>query len=447
MPLYLTTVSMTAQPHPRPRVVILGGGFGGIYAARKLARAKVDVVVVDRTNHFVFQPLLYQVATAVLAPSDITVPIRWRLRAQRRNTAVALAEVTHIDVEQRTVTLDRPPRQLSYDYLIVATGARHAYFGHDAWERESPGLKSLADAEEIRRRFLLAFERAEWAESAEERQAEMTLVVVGGGPTGVELAGMIPPASRHTFRREFHNLDSRKARVIVLEGGQRLLPSFPESLSAAAKRQLEELGVEVRLGALVTSVDARGVDVRVSAKGAPTRIERIESRTVFWAAGNAASPLGSQLGVPVDRAGRVAVDPDLSVPGRREVFVVGDLAAIKEDGREVPAVAPAAMQQGRCAASNILHDLKGKPRQRFHYLNKGELATIGRHKAVASFGHGKIRVSGYIAWWTWLLVHIMYLAGFRNRAIVLLQWGFSYFTYQRGARIIPPGQQTVDGRR
>ena len=436
---------MTAQPHPRPRVVILGGGFGGIYAARKLARAPVDVVVVDRTNHFVFQPLLYQVATAVLAPSDITVPIRWRLRAQRRNTAVALAEVTHIDVEQRTVTLDRPPRQLSYDYLIVATGARHAYFGHDAWERESPGLKSLADAEEIRRRFLLAFERAEWAESAEERQAEMTLVVVGGGPTGVELAGMIPPASQHTFTREFHNLDSRKARVIVLEGGQRILPAFPESLSAAAKRQLEELGVEVRLGALVTGIDARGVDVRVSAKGAPTRIERIESRTVFWAAGNAASPLGSQLGVPVDRAGRVAVDPDLSVPGRREVFVIGDLAAIKEDGREIPAVAPAAMQQGRCAAKNILHDLKGKPRQRFHYLNKGELATIGRHKAVASFGHGKIRVSGYIAWWTWLLVHIMYLAGFRNRAIVLLQWGFSYFTYQRGARIIPP--DTAGGRR
>jgi NADH dehydrogenase len=427
---------MTAQPHPRPRVVILGGGFGGIYAARKLARAPVDVVVVDRTNHFVFQPLLYQVATAVLAPSDITVPIRWRLRAQRRNTAVALAEVTHIDVEQRTVTLDRPPRQLSYDYLIVATGARHAYFGHDAWEQESPGLKSLADAEEIRRRFLLAFERAEWAESAEERQAEMTLVVVGGGPTGVELAGMIPPASQHTFTREFHNLDSRKARVIVLEGGQRILPAFPESLSAAAKRQLEELGVEVRLGALVTGIDARGVDVRVSAKGAPTRIERIESRTVFWAAGNAASPLGSQLGVPVDRAGRVAVDPDLSVPGRREVFVIGDLAAIKEDGREIPAVAPAAMQQGRCAAKNILHDLKGKPRQRFHYLNKGELATIGRHKAVASFGHGKIRVSGYIAWWTWLLVHIMYLAGFRNRASVLLQWGFSYFTYQRGARLI-----------
>ena len=436
---------MTAQPHPRPRVVILGGGFGGIYAARKLARAPVDVVVVDRTNHFVFQPLLYQVATAVLAPSDITVPIRWRLRAQRRNTAVALAEVTHIDVEQRTVTLDRPPRQLSYDYLIVATGARHAYFGHDAWEQESPGLKSLADAEEIRRRFLLAFERAEWAESAEERQAEMTLVVVGGGPTGVELAGMIPPASQHTFTREFHNLDSRKARVIVLEGGQRILPAFPESLSAAAKRQLEELGVEVRLGALVTGIDARGVDVRVSAKGAPTRIERIESRTVFWAAGNAASPLGSQLGVAVDRAGRVAVDPDLSVPGRREVFVIGDLAAIKEDGREIPAVAPAAMQQGRCAAKNILHDLKGKPRQRFHYLNKGELATIGRHKAVASFGHGKIRVSGYIAWWTWLLVHIMYLAGFRNRAIVLLQWGFSYFTYQRGARIIPP--DTAGGRR
>jgi NADH dehydrogenase len=347
-----------------------------------------------------------------------------------------LAEVTHVDVERRVVTLDRPPRQLSYDYLIVATGARHAYFGHDEWEQQSPGLKSLADAEEIRRRFLLAFERAEWAESAEERQAQMTLVVIGGGPTGVELAGMIPPASHHTFRREFHNLDSRDARIILLEGGPRLLPTFPESLSAAAKRQLEDLGVEVRLGALVTGVDARGVDVRVSTKGAPTRVERIESRTVLWAAGNAASPLGADLGVPVDRAGRVAVDPDLSVPGHREVFVIGDLAAVTEDGRAIPAVAPAAMQQGACAARNILHDLKGTPRRPFHYLNKGELATIGRHKAIASFGHGKLRVSGYIAWWTWLLVHIMYLAGFRNRAIVLLQWGFSYFTYQRGARLI-----------
>ena len=416
--------------------MILGGGFGGIYAARKLARAPVDVIVVDRSNHFVFQPLLYQVATALLAPTDIAVPIRWRLRAQR-NTAVALAEVTKIDVENRTVTLDRPPRQLSYDYLIVATGARHAYFGHDDWERESPGLKTLADAEEIRRRFLLAFERAEWAESEEERQAEMTLVVVGGGPTGVELAGMIPSASQHTFKREFHNLDSSKARIILLEGGQRLLPTFPESLSAAAKRQLEDLGVEVRLDALVTSVDARGVYVRVSAKGAPPRIERIESRTVLWAAGNAASPLGAYLGAPLDQAGHVEVEPDLSLPGRREVFAVGDLAAVSEDGRPVPAVAPAAMQQGACAARNILHDLKGEPRQRFHYRNKGELATIGRHKAVASFGHGKLRVSGYIAWWTWLLVHIMYLAGFRNRASVLLQWAFSYFTYERGARLIP----------
>ena len=423
-------------PPPRPRVVILGGGFAGIYAARKLGRASVDVTVVDRTNHFVFQPLLYQVATALLAPTDIAVPIRWRLRAQR-NTAVALAEVTKIDVENRTVTLDRPPRQLSYDYLIVATGARHAYFGHDDWERESPGLKTLADAEEIRRRFLLAFERAEWAESEEDRQAEMTLVVVGGGPTGVELAGMIPSASRHTFKREFHNLDSSKARIILLEGGQRLLPAFPESLSAAAKRQLEDLGVEVRLNALVTSVDARGVYVRVSPKGAPPRTERIESRTVLWAAGNAASPLGTYLGAPLDRAGRVEVEPDLSLSGRREVFAVGDLAAISEDGRPIPAVAPAAMQQGACAARNILRDLKGEPRQRFHYRNKGELATIGRHKAIASFGHGKVRVSGYIAWWTWLLVHIMYLAGFRNRASVLLQWGFSYFTYQRGARLIP----------
>jgi NADH dehydrogenase len=420
----------------RPKVVILGGGFGGVYAARQLARAPVDIVLVDRTNHFVFQPLLYQVATALLAETDIAVPIRWRLRKQR-NTVVALAEATTVDVERRTVALDRAPHELSYDYLVVATGARHAYFGHDEWETRAPGLKSLADALEIRQRFLLAFERAEWEANEAERQALLTFVVVGGGPTGVELAGMIPDASRHTFRKEYRNIDSRQARVILLEGGPRLLPSFPDSLSVAAKRQLEDLRVEVQLGALVTSVDSHGVLVTRSGDGASPGPERIEARSVFWAAGNAASPLGNLIGGPVDRAGRVLVEGDLSVPGHREIFVVGDLASVTEDGRPVPAVAPAAMQQGRCAGRNIRHDLNGEPRERFHYVNKGELATIGRHKAVASFAHGKIRFSGYFAWWTWLLVHIMYLAGFRNRAIVLLQWGFAYFTYQRGARIIP----------
>ena len=420
----------------RPRVVILGGGFGGTYAARRLARADVDVTVVDRTNHFLFQPLLYQVATALLAPSDIAVPIRWRLRHQQ-NAAVVLAEVTGVDVERRTVALDRAPHALPYDYLIVATGARHAYFGHGEWERQAPGLKSLADAEAIRSRFLLAFERAEWTTDDAERRAQLTFVVVGGGPTGVELAGMIPAASRHTFRKEFRHIDSRGARIILLEGGPRVLASFPEPLSVAAKRQLEDLGVDVRLGALVTAVDALGVDVRTTAADGTPRAERIDARTVFWAAGNAASPLGAALGVEVDGAGRVAVEPDLSVPGRREIFVIGDLAHFSDDGREVPAVAPAAMQQGRLAGANIVHDLRGEPREPFHYVNKGELATIGRHKAVASFFHGKVRVSGYIAWWMWLFIHIMYLAGFRNRASVLIQWGYSYFTYQRGARLVP----------
>ena len=435
---------MTTTGAARPRIVILGGGFGGIYAARQLAKADADITVVDRTNHFVFQPLLYQVATALLAPTDISVPIRWRLRRQR-NTKVALAEVKSVDVARRTVTLDREPGELPYDYLIVATGARHAYFGHGEWERQAPGLKSLADAREVRSRFLLAFERAEWASDPAERVAQMTFVVVGGGPTGVELAGMIPAASKHTFRKEFHNIDTRQARVILVEGGARLLPSFPDSLSVAAKRQLEELGVEVRLNALVTSVGGQGVEVRVSSDDGAPRTERIEARTVLWAAGNAASPLGSLLGVPVDRAGRVAVEPDLSVPGHPEVFVVGDLASFFENGRPLPAVAPTAMQQGRCAARNILHTTKGEGRERFHYLNKGELATIGRHKAVASFAHGTIKVSGYLAWWMWLLIHIMYLAGFRNRASVLIQWGYSYLTYQRGARLIPavPAPQAV----
>ncbi|NUO63824.1 MAG: NAD(P)/FAD-dependent oxidoreductase [Gemmatimonadaceae bacterium] len=414
----------------QPRVVIIGAGFGGLYAARALAHAPVDVVVVDRTNHFVFQPLLYQVATAVLAPSDIAVPIRWRLCGQR-NTSVVLAAATEIDVERRVVTLDREPRTLSYDYLIVATGSHHSYFGHAEWAREAPGLKGIDDALEIRRRFLLAFERAEWAPTAAERDRQLTIVVVGGGPTGVELAGMIQPASRHTFQHEFRNIDTRSARVVLVEAGPRLLPALPEPLSEQAKRDLEALGVEVRLDTKVTGVDESGVQLGD---------ERVDAATVFWAAGNAASPLGSLLGVPLERGGRIRVAPDLSVPGHPEVFVVGDLALIEQDGRAVPAVAPAAMQQGRAAARNVVHAVLRQEREPFRYVDKGDLATIGRHRAVASFFQGKIQLRGRIAWWFWLLLHIAYLAGFRNRISVMIQWAYAYFTYQRGARLLEGGR-------
>ena len=408
------------------RVLILGGGFAGLYAARALAHAPVDVVVVDRTNHHLFQPLLYQAATALLAPSDIATPIRWLLRKQR-NVSVVLAEVTTIDLATRSVILDRAPGALQYDYLIVATGARHAYFGHPEWEPFAPGLKTIDDALEIRRRFLLAFERAEWAATPEERDALLTFVVVGGGPTGVELAGMIPPASSRNFFREFRHADTRKTRVILLEGGPRLLPAMPESLSVETKRELEALGVEVRLNTLVTGVGEG--EVRVGD-------ERIATGTIFWAAGNAASPLGAQLGVPVERGGRIRPLSDLSLPGHPEVFIAGDLCIVDQDGRTVPAVAPAAMQQGTSAARNITRSVLGQPREPFHYVDKGDLATIGRHRAVASFLQGRFRIHGYIAWWFWLFLHIIYLAGFRNRASVLLQWGYAYFTYERGARVL-----------
>lgn len=409
-----------------PRVVILGAGFGGLEAARALAHAPVDVTVVDRANHFVFQPLLYQVATAVLAPSDIAVPIRWRLRGQR-NTSVVLAAATAIDVERRVVTLDREPGTLPYDYLIVATGSRHWYFGHDDWERNAPGLKSIDDALEIRQRFLLAFERAEWAATEAERERQLTIVIVGGGPTGVELAGMIQPASRHTFEHEFRNIDARRARVLLVEAGPRLLPALPEPLSAAAKHDLEAIGVDVRLNTRVTGVDERGVTLGD---------ERVDAATVLWAAGNAASPLGRMLGVPLERGGRIRVAPDLSLPGHPEIFIAGDLALIEQEGRVVPAVAPAAMQQGRTAARNVVRSFLRQEHETFRYVDKGDLATIGRHKAVASFGRGKLQLRGNVAWWFWLLLHIAYLAGFRNRLSVLIQWAYAYFTYQRGARLI-----------
>lgn len=408
----------------RPRVVIIGGGFAGIAAARALRRAPVDVTLIDRTNHFIFQPLLYQVATAALAPSDITAPIRWILRRQR-NTEVLMAEARDIITERRVVRVDDEMREIPYDYLIVAPGARHSYFGHDDWEPYAPGLKAIEDASEIRRRFLLAFERAEKSDDPRERDEYLTFVVVGGGPTGVELSGALPFIARKALAPDFRRIDARRTRVILIEAGPRLLPSFPEDLALHATRDLADLGVEVRVNSVVTKVDQDGVCIGD---------EKIRARTAFWAAGNKASPLGRFLGGSLDRAGRVQVKADLSVPGHPEIFAVGDLAVIAQGGRLVPGVAPAANQEGALAAKNIVRDLRHEPRKNFHYWNKGDLATIGRSRAIADFG--RVKFTGRLAWVLWLFVHIMYLVGFRNRLSVLMQWGYAYFTYQRGVRLI-----------
>jgi NADH dehydrogenase len=421
----------------RPHVVIIGGGFGGLYAARALKNAPVDVTVVDRTNHHVFQPLLYQVATATLTPSDIAAPIRWLLRNQK-NAHVLLADVGAIDVDARVVRC-ADGKEVGYDYLIVAAGARHSYFGHNEWETLAPGLKTVEDAIELRRRWLLAFERAERATDAAEREANLTFVIIGGGPTGVELAGMLPTIARRALPSDFRHIDTTKARIILIEGGPRLLPAFPEDLSAHARDDLIDLGVEVRTGALVTKVGNGFVEIGD---------ERIDTRTIFWAAGNASSSLGASLGAPLDRMGRVKVNDDLSVPGRPEVFVVGDMAEMHTHGKLVPGVAPAAMQSGRTAARNVIHTVNHEGRERFRYINKGDLATIGRFKAVGVLA-GR-HLSGWFAWWTWLLVHIMYLAGFRNRLVVLLEWGYSLFTYQRGSRLITtdiPANMAPESRR
>jgi NADH:ubiquinone reductase (H+-translocating) len=415
---------------PRPRVVIIGAGFGGLYAARALKNERVDVTVVDRTNHHVFQPLLYQVATAVLAATDITAPIRWLLRNQR-NTEVLLKEVTGLDVDARRVSF-ADGGSISYDYLIVATGSRHSYFGRDDWESRAPGLKSIDDALDIRRRLLLAFEHAEQA-PRDHQAAWLTFVVVGGGPTGVELAGMIPMLSRYALPGEYRHVDTTTARILLLEGGPRILPTFPDDMSAEAQRELEELGVEVRVNARVTDIGDGFVKVGE---------ERIATHAVFWAAGNAPSPLGRQLRVPLDRGGRVIVEPDLSIPGHPEVFVVGDLAAMTTNGKSVPGVAPAGIQSGKRAAKNILLAIKREPTRPFRYINKGDVATIGRFRGVALIAG--LHLSGVIAWWTWLMVHIMYLAGFRNRAIVMFEWAYSFFTYRRGARLIS-GNKALGG--
>jgi NADH dehydrogenase len=403
-------------------VVVVGSGFGGLSAVRALAREPVDITVVDRSNHHLFQPLLYQVATAALNPSDIASPIRRILRHQA-NAEVILADATAIEVADRRVIL--ADGALAYDFLIVATGATHSYFGRDEWERFAPGLKSLNDALEIRRRVLSAFEVAEREPDEAKRSPGMTFVIVGAGPTGVEMAGTLAEVARHTLARDFRRIDSKRARVILLEGTPRVLPAYIPELSEAAKRQLEDLGVEVRTDTKVTGIDADGVTIGS---------ERIEARTIIWAAGVAASPLAKSLGVPLDRAGRVMVEPDLSLPNHREVMVVGDLAHVEQDGKPVPGVAPAAMQMGRHAAANIARMLQGQPTMPFHYRDKGMLATIGRAAAVAHIG--RLRFTGLVAWLLWLFVHIFFLIGFRNRLLVLIEWAWSYLTYDRGARLI-----------
>jgi NADH:ubiquinone reductase (H+-translocating) len=408
----------------RPHVVIIGAGFAGLYAARALRRAPVRITVIDRRNHHLFQPLLYQVATAALNPADIAYPIRSVLRRQK-NARVLLGEASRVDTAARRVEVEGD--WIEYDDLIVATGATHSYFAHPEWEAVAPGLKTIEDALDIRRRVFLAYEAAERERDAARRAEWLTFVVVGAGPTGVELAGALSEIALHTLKRDFRSIDPTMARVILLEGMDRVLPPYPPELSAKARRQLERLGVEVRTGAMVSAVEARGVEIG--------GLERIPARTVLWAAGVASSPLARTLGVSLDRAGRVPVEKDLSLPGHPEVFVVGDLAAATQaDGSPVPGVAPAAIQEGRHAARQMLRDLEEKPREPFRYRDKGSLATIGRAAAVADLGW--IRLSGFLAWLAWWAIHIFFLIGFRSRVLVMFGWAWSYFTFQRGARLI-----------
>ena len=416
--------SIPPPPPPgHPRVVILGGGFGGLAAAKALRRAPVAVTLVDRRNHHVFQPLLYQVATAGLSPGDIASPIRWILRRQR-NVQVLLAEALAVDPARRVVRLDIG--ELAYDSLVVATGAAHAYFGHEEWRPLAPGLKTLDDALEIRRRVLVAFERAERTSDREEQQRLLTFVVVGGGPTGVELAGALAEIARHALAREFDAIDPGSARIVLCEAGPAVLPSFPDDLRQHAARALAELGVEVRVNAPVSDI----APSRVSIDG-----EVIATETVLWAAGVAASALGVSLGAPLDRAGRVIVEPDLSIPGHPEVYVIGDLAAfLHQGGRPLPGVAQVAIQQASHVAATIVRTLRGEPRPAFRYRDPGNMATIGRARAVADFG--RVRVRGWPAWLLWLVIHVIHLAGFRNRLVVLVQWAIAYVTYQRSIRLI-----------
>ncbi|HLT91090.1 MAG TPA: NAD(P)/FAD-dependent oxidoreductase [Woeseiaceae bacterium] len=412
------------RPAGRPRVVIVGAGFGGLEAAKALASAPVDVLVVDRRNHHLFQPLLYQVATAALSPAEVAWPIRRILRKQR-NARVLMADVTGIDVERREVLLGE--RREPWDFLVVATGATHSWFGNEAWAPYAPGLKTIRDATAIRHRILCAFERAEAEDDPAAIERLRTFVIVGGGPTGVEMAGAVAELALKSLPADFRRIDTRKARVLLIEAGPRVLPTFPEPLSRYAQRALEALGVEVRVGAPVTACDAGGVAIGD---------ERIPSATVVWAAGVAASPAAHWLGAEADRAGRVVVEPDFSVPGRPDVFVIGDTALARDaEGRPLPGVAPVAKQEGAWVGRLIAQRVLGRAAPRpFRYRDAGQLATIGRRAAVADFGW--LRLKGWIAWWFWGIVHIYFLIGVRSRMIVALEWFWSYLTYDRGARLI-----------
>ena len=414
---------MKDTPTQKPRVVIIGAGFGGLEAAKKLSCQAVRVTVVDRTNYHLFQPLLYQVATAALSPADIAAPVRAVL-SKCKNMEVILAEVQSIDVKAKKVKM--VDSEIDYDYLILATGARHSYFGHPEWERLAPGLKSLEDAVEIRRRILLAFEYAEKISDEVSRKAAMTFVIIGGGPTGVEMAGAIAEIARYTLAKDFRHIDPSQARVILIEGEPRVLAAFPEDLQISAMKQLADLGVEVRTGTHATNLSEQGLQLGD---------EFIPCRVKIWAAGNNASFVGRSLGVPVDRVGRVIVNKDLTIPDHPEVQVIGDLASFShQTGEPLPGVSPVAMQQGRHAARNILAMIDNRKPQRFWYFDKGSMATIGRNKAVADLR--LIHLSGIPAWLAWLFVHVIFLVGFRNRVAVLFQWAWAYLSFNKGARLI-----------
>jgi len=416
-------LGMEDTPTQKPRVVIIGAGFGGLEAAKKLCGEAVRVTIVDRTNYHLFQPLLYQVATAALSPADIAAPVRAVL-SKCKNMEVILAEVQAIDVNAKKVKM--VDGELDYDYLILATGARHSYFGHPEWERLAPGLKSLEDAVEIRRRILLAFEYAEKISDEAARKAAMTFVIIGGGPTGVEMAGAISEIARYTLAKDFRHIDPSQARVILIEGEPRVLATFPEDLQISAMKQLVDLGVEVRTGVHATNLSEQGLQVGD---------EFIPCRVKIWAAGNNASTVGRSLGVPVDRVGRVIVNKDLTIPDHPEVQVIGDLANFShQTGEPLPGVSPVAMQQGRHAARNILAMIDDRKPQRFWYFDKGSMATIGRNKAVADLR--LIHLSGFPAWLAWLFVHVIFLVGFRNRLAVLFQWAWAYLSFNKGARLI-----------
>jgi NADH dehydrogenase len=406
----------------QPRVVVVGGGFAGLWAVEGLARQPVEILLIDRCNHHTFQPLLYQVATAGLAAPSIAAPLRHILRRQA-NVTVRLGTVRSIDAAARRVVVDG--EAIAYDYLVLAAGVTHAYFGHDDWAPYAPGLKTLADALSMRARILKAFEHAEATEDAGERDAWLRFVIVGGGPTGVELAGTLAEIARHTLKHEFRRIDPAQARVLLVEAGPRILPAFPALLSSSAERQLERLGVSVLTGRAITHVDDRGVRMGE---------DHVAARTVLWAAGVAASPLGRALGTPLDRAGRVLVGADLSLEARPEVFVAGDLASATLASGPVPGIAPAAKQMGAYVARAIAARLEGRAAPPFRYRHYGLLATIGRMAAVVDLG--RLRLSGPLAWWFWLLAHVYFLIGFRNRLVVLIDWAGAYFTYRRGARII-----------